>query len=73
MRVKRRGRELIFIIAYISYNARYAKYGEVKKLDFPIFKLLTCRVPDLSRFWVHRVLFVFGFDIFDVRCSFCTR
>ena len=34
---KREGRQL-FLIIIISYNARYAKYREVKKATFPVFE-----------------------------------
>ena len=34
---KREGRQL-FLIIIVSYNARYAKYREVKKATFPVFE-----------------------------------
>ena len=42
---KREGRQL-FLIIIISYNARYAKYREVKKATFPVFE-------PFSAVWLH--------------------
>jgi hypothetical protein len=42
---KREGRQL-FLIIIVSYNARYAKYREVKKATFPVFE-------PFSAVWLH--------------------
>lgn len=76
---KREGRQL-FLIIIVSYNARYAKYREVKKATFPVFE-------PFSAVWLHlgsadslslvllwlsffvvtsSVLFVFPFPYYDI-------